>query len=196
MSLTNPLSDNSNGVLRSILWGVGLLIVFMMIYKVAFRKQVEKKVNCLEQAASAQRANSPLSAVDKYAACIGPTVRGKTAQTSPVIDTRPARCRYVGVWAASRGNMVYNITLGVDGRFLAEPGSNTPPNATTITGAWSAADAESKVLAWVYDIGPVWPPDVNPVSAETTDAFTLSEVNGSLTRYNLIERHTPAICSK
>ena len=193
MSLINPLSDNSNWVLRSILWGVALLIVFMMIYKVAFRKQVEKKVNCLDQAASAQRANSPLSAVDKYAACIGTSAGGKVAQSSQTSDTRPARCRYVGVWAASRGNVVYNITLGADGRFFAEPGSNTPPNATTITGAWSAA---GNVLAWVYDSGPVWPPDINPVTAETADAFTLSEVNGSSTRYNLIERHTPAICSK
>ena len=196
MSLTNPLSDNSNWLLRSILWGVALLIVFMMIYKVAFRKQVEKKVNCLDQAASTQRVSSPLSAVDKYATCIGFSAGGKAAQSAQASDTRPARCRYIGVWAASRGNVVYNVTLGVDGHFFAEPGSNTLPNAATITGAWSAASAEGNVLAWVYDNGPVWPPDINPVSSETADAFTLSEVNGSSTQYNLIARQIPTICAK
>ena len=189
MSLSDPVSGQSSGMLRAILWTVALLVIFSLLYKAMFRKQVEHRVNCLDQAASAQRVSSPLSAVDKYAACIGPPA-GSVASAG---DTRPARCRYVGVWAAARGNVVYNITLGADGRFVAEPGDNTSPNAPNITGAWSAA---GNALAWVYDSGPVWPPDINPISAESTEAFTLREINGSVTRYSLVERHTPAICAK
>ena len=187
MSMNNGVSENSRWVLRAMLWAVALLIVFSLVYKIAFRKQVEQKVNCLDQAASAERATSPITAVNKYASCIGPS---KAKQAS---DTRPERCQYVGVWAAARGNVVYNVTLSADSRFVAEPGDNAPPNAQNITGAWSIA---GNALAWVYDSGPVWPPDINPLSAETAEAFTLSEVNGSTTRYTLIERHTPAICAK
>ena len=190
MSQTVSNIHNLRRALRAILWLVALTIVFALIYRIMFRKQVEQKVNCLVQAASAQQATSPITAVDKYAACIGPAVDGAAARTK---DSRPARCRYTGVWSAVRGNVVYQITLGVDGQFLAEPGDNSPPNAPNITGAWSAA---GHALAWVYDSGPVWPPDINPISAESADAFTLSEVNGSSTRYTLIERHTPPVCRR
>ena len=112
--------------------------------------------------------------------------------TSRQNDTRPARCRYAGVWSAARNSVVYIVTLEADGRFIAEPGENTPANARPISGAWSAA---GNALAWVYDSGAVWPPDINPISAESADAFTLREVNGNVTRYTLIERYRPAICA-
>lgn len=190
MSLTDPVSAQSSGTLRAILWVVASAIIFSLLYKVAVRKQVEHKANCLDSASSAQRTMSPVAAVEKYAACIGPSTAGAGRTAN---DKRPARCRYVGVWAAARGNVIYNVTLGADGRFVAEPGDNAPPGAASITGAWSVA---GPALAWVYDSGPVWPPDVNPISAESTAGFTLSEVNGSTTRYTLIERHAPAICAK
>ena len=185
--MNDSRSGNASWVLRAMLWSVTLLIVFSLANKIAFRKQGEQKVNCLDRAASAERATSPMTAVNKYVTCMGPS------KSNQVSDTRPARCRYVGVWAASRGSAMYIVTLGADGRFVAEPGDNAPPTEQSISGAWSVA---GNTLVWVYDSGPVWPPDINPVSAETPDAFTLSEVNGSTTRYSLIERHTAAICAK
>ena len=190
------MEDSSKWLLRGVLWLVALGIIFTIGYKVMAGKVVERKVACLDQAASAERASSPLAAVDKYAACVGAKIEKKpaaTAVTATSTDTRPARCRYVGVWAATRGNMVYQVTLEADGKFVGEPAHNAGANAQTITGAWSVA---GKSLAWVYDSGAVWPPDVNPVSAETNDEFTLTEVNGSTTNYSLIERFTPAICAK
>lgn len=89
--------------------------------------------------------------------------------------------------------MVYQVTMEADGRFIAEPVQNTPPNAVAITGAWNVA---GKALVWAYDSGAVWPPDVNPFSAETDNAFTLAEVNGAMTHYALIERQASALCPR
>jgi hypothetical protein len=180
-------------MLRVILWVVALGIIFSLLYKVTFRKQLEQRVNCIERSASAEIASTPIAAVNKYAACVGrveiAAAGGSTSGTKP--DSRPPRCRYVGIWAATRGAVTYNITLEVDGRFVAEPGANAPPSPAQITGAWSAA---GNALVWVYDSGNVWPPDINPISEATSDAFTLREVNGSTTRYTLIEKQTPAGC--
>jgi hypothetical protein len=207
--LTDHTSSQSSWVLRAILWSVALIIIFMLVYKIAFRKQVEQRVNCLDRAASAEPANSPLTSVNKYAACIGRTTLAaagagagvasgasgdsKANTTAIAGDTRPARCRYVGSWDATRAGVTYQVSLDVDGRFIAEPGANAPPSPSKITGAWSAA---GNVLVWVYDTGPVWPPDINPVSEESADGFTLREVNGSTTRYTLVERSTPALCAR
>lgn len=202
--LTDHTSSQSSWVLRAILWSVALVIIFMLVYKIAFRKQVEQRVNCLDRTASAEPANSPLTSVNKYAAFIGRTTLAaagaasgagadsKSNATASAGDTRPARCRYVGTWAATRGGITYQVSLDADGRFIAEPGANAPPSPSQITGAWSAA---GNVLVWVYDTGPVWPPDINPVSEASADGFTLRKVNGSSTRYALIERRTPAICA-
>lgn len=202
--LTDHTSSQSSWVLRSIIWSVALIIIFMLVYKIAFRKQVEQRVNCLDRAASAEPPNSPLTSVNKYAACIGrntmaaagtasgASTDSKSNTTASAGNTRPTRCRYVGTWAATRGVVTYQVTLEADGRFIGEPGENAPPSPSKITGAWSAA---GNALVWVYDTGPVWPPDINPVSEVLADGFTLREVNGSTTRYTLIERGTPAICA-
>ncbi len=176
-------------MLRTILWSVALVIIFTLLYKVAFRKQAEQRVNCLERSATAEPASTPIAAVNKYAACVGRVEAAVAGATKN--EPKPPRCRYVGVWAATRGGVTYNVTLDADGRFLAEPGANAPLSPAQITGAWSPA---GNALVWVYDTGPVWPPDINPISDATADAFTLQEVNGSTTRYSLIEKQTPAGC--
>ena len=191
------MQNSSKWLLRGMLWLVALMIIFSLGHKIMGKKVVDRKIACLDQASTAERATTPIAAVNKYAACMGLPVDNTPAATvasgNTSNDTRPARCRYLGKWAATRGNMVYHVTLEVDGKFIAVPARNAGDNAETITGAWSVA---GKSIAWVYDSGAVWPPDVNPVSNETNDEFTLSEVNGSSTRYSLIEPYTPAICAK
>ncbi len=130
-----------------------------------------------------------MAVVEKYAACLAWT--SDSAPVSPETVQR-ARCRYAGVWAAARGNAVYQVTLDADGRFLAEPGQNVSANEQTITGAWAVA---GNSLVWAYDGGAAWPPDINPISMQTGDAFTLTEVNRATTRYTLIERRKPDVCS-
>lgn len=186
MSLNHPLQSRTTWVLRTLGWGVGLLIVFALIYRVTFRKQVERTVNCLDRASSEERTTSPLAAVNKYAKCV-------VRSAAVAADARPARCRYAGVWAATRGEMVYDVTLESAGLFVAEPAQNTPVNARVITGAWAVV---GRTMVWAYDSGAVWPPDINAISADTGSAFTLMEVNGVPTRYTLIDRAVSDLCNK
>jgi hypothetical protein len=204
MSLNDPLSSSSTWIIRGILWSVALVVVFMLGYKVMYRKQVERTVSCLDKATAASNANTPLKAVDGYAACVRSNPASVAASSgagdasssgspdSRVADSRPARCRYAGVWSATRDRMVYRVTLEAEGRFVAEPWRNVPPGAGPITGAWGIA---GNAMTWVYDKGPVWPPDINPISNDAGDAFTLKEVNGATTRYELIERDRSFACT-
>jgi hypothetical protein len=169
---------------------VALLILLTFGYKWMFQKKVMRTADCLDEAASAQKANSALSSVEKYAACVAWVSGGTKAVTA---DGRPARCRYAGVWTSTRGTMTYEITLEADGKFVGEPGQNVSANAQTVTGAWAVA---GNSLVWAYDSGAVWPPDINPIFDESEKAFTLREVNGLATRYTLIERSTAEVCSK
>ena len=186
--MSEAVSRRGSWVMRGILWLVAIFITITLAQKVLLRKVVEQKLNCLDRAATAQMATTPLGAVDRYAAC--GTSKGEKLDAKSG-DAPLPRCRYAGTWAATRGNMVYNVTLEPDGRFIAEPGTNTLSSATNIAGAWSVA---GNAMVWVYESGPVWPPDINPISAETSDAFTLSEVNGTATRYTLLDRATTALC--
>ena len=186
MPLNHKFQSPTTWILRAIGWSVALLIIFAIMYKVMFGKQVERTVNCLEQTASGERASSPLTSVDKYAACIA----GKTVAASAL---PPARCRYAGVWSSARGGMVYQVTLDVDGKFVAEPIQNAPANAEDISGAWNVA---GRSLVWAYDSGAVWPPDINPIAAESDGAFTLAELDGATTRYTLIRRQASIACKK
>ena len=68
MSLPDHTSSSSTWILRSRLWIVAIFIVLSLMYKIAFRKAVEMKVDCLDRASAAERANSRLTAVDGYAA--------------------------------------------------------------------------------------------------------------------------------
>ncbi|MEP7157571.1 MAG: hypothetical protein ABI905_17445 [Betaproteobacteria bacterium] len=186
---------DTNWVLIGVGCIVALLLLFTLAYKVMFRKQM---VNCLDRAATAQQATTPLTSVEKYAACLASNIEaGKPNAGRASAPVQSARCAYAGVWNSQRGTVSYEVTLEPNGRFTAEPGSSTPLNTPTVTGAWAVT---GNVMVWAYDRGAVWPPDLNPISAQTEKGndtgFTLTEVNGSTTRYTLIERTKSEMCSK
>lgn len=187
MALTEHVRPQSSWALRAIGWSVALLIIFTLLYKVMFQKQAVSVQGCLDQAASSQRPRTPAASVEKYAACVAPQ------PLAPAATALPPRCKYAGRWSATRGEMVYQVTMDADGRFIAEPAQNTSPGAVAITGAWNVA---GKALVWAYDTGAVWPPDVNPLSAETDSSFSLAEVNGAITNYVLVERTASALCPR
>lgn len=164
------------------------LILLTFAWRALTKHKVTTTLNCLDQAANSQPANSALTAVDKYAACAA-----KLAGTEGVTPDRPPRCRYAGVWTSARGNASYRISLNLDGSFLAEPGPGAPAMQSEISGAWAVA---GNALAWAYDDGAVWPPDINPIFAESEGAFSLREVNGAVTRFTLLERTTSEACAK
>lgn len=186
MRLNHELQSRTTWTLRAVGWTVALLIIFGLMYKVMFKKRVESAANCLDQVASAEKTATPLASVEKYATCIA----GKSPAEPASL---PARCKYAGKWTSSRGNMVYKVTLEADGRFVAEGLENAPADAPEITGAWTVA---ARSLVWAYDSGAVWPPDINPIIAESPDSFTLLEVDGAKTRYALKQRQTAGICRK
>ena len=186
MPLNHKLDTRTRWTLRTIGWTISLLVIFGLMYRVTFKKQVEQTVNCLEQTSSEERASTPLTSVDKYARCVA----GKAVVAKGAL---PERCRYAGEWWSTRGNVVYRMTLNVDGSFMAEPGKNAPVNAEEITGAWAVA---GRSLVWVYDTGAVWPPDINPISDQSADAFALGEVSGETTRFTLIKRQIATACLK
>ena len=184
MSLNRPLQGSTTFVVRLIGWSVALGIIFLLMYKTMFKEQLQRSASCGEEAEAAMAAGSPLVAVDKYAACVNRKSAAKASST-------PARCKYAGVWSASRGNVIHRVTLDVNGKFIAEPGANARAGAEEITGAWGIA---GRALVWSYDNGAVWPPDVNPISAATDSGFTLAEVDGATTRYTLISRSMVTAC--
>lgn len=186
MRLNRELQSRTTWTLRVVGWTVALLIIFGLMYKVMFNKRVESAANCLEQTASAERTATPLASVEKYATCIAGKSPAESAST-------PARCKYAGEWTSTRGDMVYKVTLEADGKFVAEGLENASADAPEITGAWTVA---GRSLVWAYDSGAVWPPDINPIVAESADSFTLLEVDGARTRYALKQRHTSGICRK
>lgn len=184
MFLNHQLQGKSTFVLRLIGWSVALAMIFLIMYKTMFQKQLEHSASCGEVAEAAMATGSPLVTVDKYAACVNRKSAAKASST-------PARCKYAGVWSAARGNAIHRVTLDVNGKFIAEPGANARADAEEITGAWGIA---GRALVWSYDSGAVWPPDVNPISAATDSGFTLAEVDGATTRYTLISRSMVTAC--
>ena len=195
MSAADQIQTRISWTLRAVGGIVAIAIIFALAYKALFQKQVVRTTACLDRVSSAQPAMSALASVDSYAACIAK--QAGSVAPSPAGALSP-RCRYAGVWSAKRGEMVYQVTLEVEGKFVAEPVEYVPANAPTITGAWSVAGHS---IVWAYDSGAVWPPDINPISTESASgesvsAFTLTEVNGSTTRYGLIERLRSTACAK
>jgi hypothetical protein len=109
-------------------------------------------------------------------------------------DMQHQPCGLVGVWTAARRHSVYQVTLQDTGRFHAEPLARGTYSGAPIHGDWSVDTAgdtpeAGQRITWHYDSGvPAGPPDVNPVRDLSATGFTLVEVNGETTRYNLIRR--------
>lgn len=98
-----------------------------------------------------------------------------------VMSLPSAPCRYVGTWSSTRPGSKYKITLTDDSRFVGEPVGGT---GGTVRGLWGAVDGK---MIWFYDTGVAWPPDINQILPESRSRFTLVEVNGTRTQFELID---------
>jgi hypothetical protein len=101
-------------------------------------------------------------------------------------------CQYVGIWTATRGNTVYRVTLRDDSQYRAEPVRDDAPGAKILSGSWGAYDGS---MIWMHDEGRIWPPDINPITPISDASFNLREADGSITRYDLIERVPSTSCT-
>ncbi|MCI0507988.1 MAG: hypothetical protein L0Z73_18030 [Gammaproteobacteria bacterium] len=87
---------------------------------------------------------------------------------------------------------IYQVTLGADGQFLAEPVKTSDRDAIRVTGSWGVVGSgDSQKMVWLYDEGHVWPPDVNPITNPTPDSFVLVEQNGSRTEFIRADERQP-----
>jgi hypothetical protein len=100
-----------------------------------------------------------------------------------IMAMNDAPCGRVGIWKSARKLSVYRVTLKEDNRFSTEPVSDYGPARNQdmgMSGYWGEGHGK---LVWIYDDGPVWPPDVNRIESESIDKFTLVEVNGGRTEF-------------
>lgn len=110
-----------------------------------------------------------------------------------VMALKAAPCERTGIWKSARRQSVYRVTLGDDNRFRAEPLSEVAPTPMSgeASGYWGETGGK---LVWIYDHGVIWPPDINRIEDESTDRFTLVEVNGARTEFTRERRLESARC--
>ncbi|MBL8490181.1 MAG: hypothetical protein JNM82_05320 [Rhodocyclaceae bacterium] len=90
-----------------------------------------------------------------------------------------APCSLVGVWRSERRSTEYRVTLTADGEFQARSAGG----GHEVRGSWGVHGGN---MVWFYEEKVVWPPDVNPLKADAV-GFTLTEVDGTKTRYTLLD---------
>jgi hypothetical protein len=99
-------------------------------------------------------------------------------------------CRFVGVWSSIRPQGVIRITLSDDGRFTTGRQHNGSDNRI-YTGYWSV---QGNKMVWRQNQG-ITGLDVNPIVDEAEGKFVLVEMNGTRTRFELVERVASKTCS-
>lgn len=122
--------------------------------------------------------------------------RHAPTEAAPAAPPGSLPCAFIGIWTASRNDSVYQVTLTGDGSFLAVPLAKGGYSDSTIRGRWAV---DGSRMAWTYNQTPgrmvsAVPSDVNPIRDLTGRSFTLVEVNGELTRYNLVRHLDSATC--
>ncbi|MCX9155646.1 hypothetical protein OPU71_05850 [Niveibacterium sp. 24ML] len=133
---------------------------------------------------------SALSSTKAFVACVdhkaGKAGRPYFAEQRALFEALPNHpCEYVGIWAATRGDQHYRMVLDEDGSFRGQAYADSRAVYGGMTGNWGVAAGK---LVWMYDKGLTWPPDANPIVPQGQGSFLLREVDGSTTRYDLLDR--------
>ncbi len=197
MKLDDPLPAAVGWITRGGVWGVGGAIMVAIVVGYGRFKLADHIATCLEQP-SLKHDASVLVATQEFVSCVdarsGPLERFLLGPSKRAIAALPnTPCAYLGTWSATRDAATYKVTLTDDSKFVATPDSNTPPGAETISGAWGIDGGR---MIWLYDEGHFWPPDINPITNASADAFTLTEANGATTRYVRIDGKDSTACRR
>jgi hypothetical protein len=199
MKLTDTLPRAVTWVIRFICWSASLFVIWILFRFYANMKLINNVAACMEtmQRGPSNVAASSLEASKEMVACLdkqaGFPVKFMYASDKKAILALPSiPCRYVGIWTATRGNTVYRVTLKDDSQFSAEPLRDDTHGARLLRGSWGAYDGR---MIWMYDEGRFWPPDINPITTISDGSFNLQEADGSMTRYDLVERVQSAACT-
>jgi WD40 repeat protein len=109
-----------------------------------------------------------------------------------VLSLPSVPCRYVGTWSSKRTGSEYKVTLTDDSRYIAEPVHDNSASARTVSGLWGAHDDS---MVWFEDQRSAWPIDVNTILPESRGRFSLIDVNGERTDFELIDAIKSNTCS-
>jgi hypothetical protein len=99
-------------------------------------------------------------------------------------------CRFVGAWQSRQKKADYLVNLYDDGSFTALPFLASRSEEPSYTGSWSVYGNK---ITWLHDEQQLGN-DINVIVSESEGAFTLTEVNGDTTRFELMKRLPSNIC--
>ncbi len=118
----------------------------------------------------------------------------RSSQQPAVAQSDLHPCQYVGVWTSARDNAVFRVTLKETGEFLVESIARGPYANASIRDRW---EVHGGTMEWkTPEDKPDDPLDINQIRDVSSTGFTLIEVNGTLTRFNLIEPLNSSTCKR
>lgn len=169
---------------------LGIMLGVFLMWKMWGGESADDKVvricKSKPRSATASGPGSALLATQEFIDCVRKEGKpsGDFLKRAELIEVPPpVDCRFVGVWKSTRPRTVYQVTMDADRRFEAHRLEGE--DSGVFEGAWLA---DGNRISWLYDRKLVWPPDINEVRDASTDAFSLVEVDGSISRFELIER--------
>ena len=198
MGLTDKLPGWVSWAVRLLIYGPILYLIYLAI--VAFSAiRLQPSVDfCISSRYKTDGAKeTALLRTKRWVECIdkriGPFERLAFSGTGETIMALPSTpCQFVGVWKATRRpqGWVYEHTLNADGQFSSTPIASI--SHERVTGSWGVHGTQ---FIWLYDEGTVWPPDINPIINDKPYSFTLKEIDGSETDFELIQRMNASFCT-
>ena len=135
-------------------------------------------------------ANDTASYADPYRSRDARLARASSAGDQEAKTLWP--CQFVGSWTSARTESVYKVTLTDDGNYTAEPIAAGRYPSATLRGKWLV---EGRKIYWDDDATPLNAKgDINDVLEMKPKSFSLREVNGEVTHFNLIQAPATRRC--
>lgn len=165
--------------IRIILYSVAAAIVLPIALRYFLLKKYEMVSACMEKpSACLNESTGILKGSDSLA-------KGESgSKGEPHIP-----CRYVGIWSSNQPGNVFRVTLNDDGTYAMAPAEQTL--GASYTGYWAV---QGNSMIWRHNQNNTGELDVNLINQINDTRFTLTEQNGSQTRYDLIESMQSSKC--
>jgi hypothetical protein len=172
------------------------LPIFSTVYSNK-QDKLERAVNSCTRSVSTEQV--PINKIKKWIQCVdseqdlfASLFSRQIRQTKEVVMSLPsAPCRFIGVWTSTRADLTYKskVTLTDDNRYASAP---MWENAFVTHGFWGA---NGERMVWFEDNRFVWPIDLNTIHPESRSRFSLIDVNGKRTDFELIDAIQSNTCS-
>jgi hypothetical protein len=101
-------------------------------------------------------------------------------------------CRFVGVWSTVQRGAMFRITLMDDGRFRMDRNVTDAAGRRHHEGFWMV---QSGHFVWRYPESAHEPPDINRIVSETATSFALFELDGQVSKFDLLDRRQSSRCT-